>query len=97
MVDAIRSAQYKKQFFGDAKPRKFRWHSAGDEQVCPVCERFDGREFDMENFDSMYPAHDGCRCTLEPVFVVDLSEAIRELEAKKAQAKLQKKKPFWKR
>lgn len=47
--------------------RYFRWHTAQDEKVCPICAPRDGMLFSELEIRYEYPAHPNCRCTIEPV------------------------------
>ena len=51
--------------------KRWRWTTAGDSRVCPVCDRYDGRIYRAGQFLPPLPAHAGCRCAWELMFDPD--------------------------
>ena len=46
---------------------KFRWSTANDDLVCPICAPREGKTFPLSEMGNMLPAHVNCRCTGLPV------------------------------
>lgn len=53
---------------------EFVWMTAEDDLVCEVCDANDGKQFPLQNMDSMIPAHPNCRCWGNPVVNMDKIE-----------------------
>jgi SPP1 gp7 family putative phage head morphogenesis protein len=53
--------------------RQFRWMTAQDERVCPICGANEGNLFPADQLSNLIPAHPNCRCWDEPV--IDEREA----------------------
>ena len=55
------------------------WSTAGDERVCPVCEKMaatdDGEErvYSLDEIEPLIPAHPNCRCSVIPLPAVKAS------------------------
>lgn len=49
------------------KFRYFRWSTAQDEKVCPICAPRDGLLYSELEIRYSYPAHPNCRCRIEPI------------------------------
>jgi len=47
--------------------KRWRFNTARDEKVCPICGGRDGKVFEMTDTANMPPAHVRCRCWLTPV------------------------------
>lgn len=45
----------------------YRWQTARDERVCPICGPLHGEEYDQEDTEHLPPAHPNCRCWIVPV------------------------------
>jgi hypothetical protein len=44
------------------------WHTFNDDQVCSVCRRRNGKKFLLSEIEHLIPAHEGCRCWIDPGF-----------------------------
>jgi SPP1 gp7 family putative phage head morphogenesis protein len=53
---------------------EFTWMTVQDELVCEICDANDGKQFPLQNMDSMIPAHVNCRCWGQPVVNMDKIE-----------------------
>lgn len=53
---------------------EFIWMTAEDDLVCNDCDANDGKQFPLQNMDSMIPAHPNCRCWGNPVVNMDKIE-----------------------
>lgn len=42
------------------------WSTAGDDRVCPECEKMEGKVFNVDEAHGMIPLHPNCRCTWIP-------------------------------
>lgn len=51
--------------FEDAGVKKVRWVAEGDEKVCLICEKRDGKEYEIGKIPSIPHWH--CRCVLVPI------------------------------
>ena len=47
--------------------RKVRWNTQRDERVCPICAPRDGQLYQITDLGQFPPAHQNCRCWVEPV------------------------------
>ena len=49
---------------------RYVWITAGDSAVCPICDRFDGSTYTLEELENVPrppdDTHYRCRCRLEP-------------------------------
>ena len=54
--------------------KEWRWNTANDELVCPICRPNNGKLFPLAELDSRLPAHVNCRCWSSPVVDDDLFE-----------------------
>jgi SPP1 gp7 family putative phage head morphogenesis protein len=46
---------------------RYRWNTAADKMVCPICGPRNAQEFEIGATASLPPAHAGCRCWITPV------------------------------
>jgi SPP1 gp7 family putative phage head morphogenesis protein len=46
---------------------QWRWNTANDELVCPICRPNNGKLFPLSELDNRLPAHVNCRCWSSPV------------------------------
>ena len=53
--------------------REFRWNTANDERVCPVCGEREYRVFPLSFIEDNMPAHPRCRCWATPIVDVDMA------------------------
>ena len=44
-----------------------RWITAVSERTCPECSDLNGRIFDLNEANDIFPAHPMCKCSLAPV------------------------------
>jgi len=51
-----------------------RWNTVNDEFVCKICKLRAGKEFLLEEIESLYPGCDDCRCWISPIVEIDLFE-----------------------
>jgi SPP1 gp7 family putative phage head morphogenesis protein len=51
---------------------KFRWNTANDELVCPICGERNQQEYPLSELATMMPAHPNCRCWATPIVSVEL-------------------------
>lgn len=42
------------------------WKTAGDDRVCPECEKLEGKIFTLDEIEGMIPLHPQCRCIALP-------------------------------
>jgi SPP1 gp7 family putative phage head morphogenesis protein len=56
---------------------RFEFRTAVDELVCPLCEPFAGKQFELDDAGHSPPIHVRCRCFAIPV--VDLGKAVLRL------------------
>jgi SPP1 gp7 family putative phage head morphogenesis protein len=52
---------------------QFRWSTAMDDLVCPICAPREGQLFPLAQMDSLLPAHVNCRCVGRPVVSEELA------------------------
>lgn len=45
----------------------YRWQTARDDRVCPVCGPLQGSTYGIDDTESLPPAHPRCRCWVTPV------------------------------
>jgi SPP1 gp7 family putative phage head morphogenesis protein len=43
------------------------WVTAGDEQVCELCESLEGQVMHIDDAQNLLPRHPRCRCVVIPV------------------------------
>lgn len=41
--------------------------TAGDDQVCPLCEELEDKEYTLDEARGLIPVHPNCRCTFQPL------------------------------
>jgi len=58
--------------------RQFRWNTANDERVCPICGPNHDQLFPLEQLDSLIPAHPNCRCWGTPIVDRELAQERRD-------------------
>jgi SPP1 gp7 family putative phage head morphogenesis protein len=44
----------------------WRWNTANDERVCPICLERAGKVYPMDDTENLPPAHAGDRCWVTP-------------------------------
>lgn len=52
--------------------KQWRWNTANDELVCPICRPNNGKLFPLSELDNRLPAHVNCRCWSSPVVSEEL-------------------------
>jgi SPP1 gp7 family putative phage head morphogenesis protein len=55
----------------------WRWNTANDERVCPMCAPRDGEEYGLDDSESLPPIHVGDRCWITPVVMTPEEFAAR--------------------
>ena len=55
---------------------QFRWMTANDERVCPVCGPNHNQLFPLNQMSTLIPAHVNCRCWGQPVVNLDLAREV---------------------
>lgn len=55
----------------------WRWNTANDEKVCPICRPLDGQQFGADDLEHLPPAHVNCRCWITPVVMTPEEFAAR--------------------
>lgn len=55
----------------------YRWNTANDEQVCPICGPLHKEEFPKSDDEHLPPAHPRCRCWITPVVMTPEEFAAR--------------------
>jgi len=56
---------------------EFRWSTAMDDLVCPICSPREGQTFPLSQMTEMLPAHVNCRCVGRPLVSEDLARRQR--------------------
>ena len=60
--------------------KEVKWLTSKDEDVCETCQEHHGEHYPIDKMHELHPAHEDCRCELEPVLDVDISsEALRDI------------------
>lgn len=56
------------------------WSTAGDSRVCEDCAQLEGKEYTLDEIESMIPRHPQCRCIALPVDKTKAKGAAEEIE-----------------
>lgn len=53
---------------------RVRWITADDDQVCQACHQHKDQEIPVDDIHQLHPAHQECRCMLEPQLDISISD-----------------------